>query len=50
MIEVAVAATLELESYLVSSSTPVTVAPAVQVPVDRAGQKSLMDMMSQLMT
>ena len=48
-IEAAVAATLELESYLVSHSTPGTVAP-VQVPVDRAGQKSLMDMMSQLMT
>ena len=48
-IEAAVAATLELESYLVSHSTPGTVAP-VQVPVDRAGQKSLMDMMSQIMT
>ena len=40
-IEAAVAATLELESYLVPHSTPGTVAP---------GQKSLMDMMSQLMT
>ena len=49
MIEAAVAATLELESYLVSHSTPGIVAP-VQVSVDRAGQKSLMDMMSQLMT
>ena len=49
MIEVAVVATLELESYLVSHSTPGTVAP-VQVPVDHAGQKSLMDMMSQLVT
>ena len=48
-IEAAVAATLELESYLVSHSTSGTVAP-VQVPADRAGQKSLMDMMSQLMT
>ena len=47
-IEAAVAATLELESYLVSHSTG-TVAP-VQVPVDCAGQKSLMDMMSQVMT
>ena len=49
MIEAAVVATLELESYLVSHSTPGTVAP-VQVPVDHAGQKSLMDMMSQLVT
>ena len=32
-----------------SHSTPGTVAP-VQVPADRAGQKSLMDNMSQLMT
>ena len=48
-IEAAVAATLELESYLVSHSTPGTVAP-VQVPVDHAGQKNLMDMMSQLVT
>ena len=32
-----------------SHSTPGAVAP-VQVPVDCAGQKSLMDMMSQLMT
>ena len=48
-IEAAVGVTLELESYLVSHSTPGSVAP-VQVPVDRAGQKSLMDMMSQLMT
>ena len=32
-----------------SHSTPGTVAP-VQVPADCAGQKSLMDMMSQLMT
>ena len=46
-IEAAVAATLELESYLVSHSIG-TVAP-VQVPVDCAGQKSLMDMMSQIM-
>ena len=47
-VEAAVAVTLQLESYLVSHSTPGAVAP-VQVPVDCAGQKSLMDMMSQLM-
>jgi len=49
IIEAAGAATLELESYLITHSSPSAVAP-VQVPVDHGGQRGVMDMMAQLMT
>jgi len=48
-IETAVAATVELELYLVIHSSPSAVAP-VQVPVDHVGQRDVREMMAQLLT